>query len=285
MTYVQKARLTFLGIDDELKNDTTSVYSTPINSSFYPIPPPDPTTGNPTAVFKVDANGAAIAAPNLEFKQRNNTKRLRFSLNGDLNDLKLSPKAKLVIESVTVPNIINMAYRQSKCVGNILLKLHGLNRANSWDSSGKKKSAPTIFTTPVKLNLQGFGNQTDTAQNSTEGVSWTAYGKLNGDNNGNLYINPNPEYLYNFPIGDKIMHVFDFELIYDMAFCRYVMRGQASPDKLIEQQLVLADDKDDLEAFQITFLVLDVEEDDKLYDDKEMLNKINKLLIEKYSMK
>ena len=59
----------------------------------------------------------------------------------------------------------------------------------------------------------------------------------------------------------------------------------ASPDKLIEQQLVLADDKDDLEAFQITFLVLDVEEDDKLYDDKEMLNKINKLLIEKYSMK
>jgi hypothetical protein len=30
---------------------------------------------------------------------------------------------------------------------------------------------------------------------------------------------------------------------------------------------------------------MDVEEDDKLYDNKEMLNKINKLLIEKYSMK
>ena len=35
MTYVQKARLTFLGIDDELKNYASSVYSTNLNSSFY----------------------------------------------------------------------------------------------------------------------------------------------------------------------------------------------------------------------------------------------------------
>ncbi len=34
MTYVQKARLTFLGIDDELKNDPTSVYTTNLNSFF-----------------------------------------------------------------------------------------------------------------------------------------------------------------------------------------------------------------------------------------------------------
>ncbi len=38
MTYVQKARLTFLGIDDELKNDATSVYTTNINYSFFPVP-------------------------------------------------------------------------------------------------------------------------------------------------------------------------------------------------------------------------------------------------------
>ncbi len=130
MSYVQKARLTFLGIDDELKDDTISVYSTVINSSVYPVPV--------NAVFKVDAAGAAMLAPNLAFTQRNNAKRLRFSLNGSFNDLKLSSKAKLVIESITVPNIINMSYRQSKRVGNISLKLHGLNRANSWDSSGKK---------------------------------------------------------------------------------------------------------------------------------------------------
>ena len=275
MSYKQVCRLTFLGIDDELKNDTSSVYSTNLNSSFYPV--------SVGAVFKVDANGAAVTAPNLEFTIRNNTKRLRFSLNQTFNDLKLSPKAKLVIESVTLPNIINMSYRQSKCVGNILLRLHGLNRANTWDSSSKKKAAPTIFITPVKLNLQGFGNQTEAAgTNSTEGVSWTAYGKLNGDNNGNLYINPDPQNLYNFNIGDKLMDIFEFELIYDMAFCRFVMRGQASDDKLIEQQLILNDDKDDLEGFQITFLVMDIEEDnDKLYNDKDLLNKINHLIYRK----
>ncbi len=64
------ARLTFLGIDDELKNDASSVFSTNLNSSFYPVPV--------NAVFKVDAGGAAMVAPNLAFTQRNNTKRARL---------------------------------------------------------------------------------------------------------------------------------------------------------------------------------------------------------------
>jgi hypothetical protein len=274
MSYKQVCRLTFFGIDDELKNDASSVYSTVINSSFYPIPA--------NAVFAVAADGSNIANTGLKFTQRNNTKRLRFSINGALNDLKLSDKAKLVIESVNIPNIINMKYRQSKSVGNISLKLHGLNRANTWDSTGQKKTAPTIFTTPVYLNFQGFGSLTDGTDNSYEGVAWEHYGKLNGDNNGQLYINPNPQQLYNFPIGDKLMDVFEFELIYDMAYCRFVMRGQASPDKPIEQQLVLDDDKDDLEAFQITFLVMDIEDDnDKLYNSEELINKINKLIYKK----
>ncbi len=38
MSYVQKARLTFLGIDDELKDDLTSVYTTNLNSSFFLVP-------------------------------------------------------------------------------------------------------------------------------------------------------------------------------------------------------------------------------------------------------
>jgi len=29
-----------MGIDDELKNDVSSVYTTPINSSFFPVPTP-----------------------------------------------------------------------------------------------------------------------------------------------------------------------------------------------------------------------------------------------------
>ena len=37
MSYKQVCRLTFFGIDDELKDDVTSVYSTVLNSSFYPV--------------------------------------------------------------------------------------------------------------------------------------------------------------------------------------------------------------------------------------------------------
>ena len=70
MSYKQVCRLTFLGIDDELKNDTSSVYTTNLNSSFYPVPV--------NAVFKVDANGAATTAPNLEFTIRNNTKKIKI---------------------------------------------------------------------------------------------------------------------------------------------------------------------------------------------------------------
>jgi hypothetical protein len=60
------------------------------------------------------------------------------------------------------------------------------------------------------------------------------------------------------------------------------MKGQTSPDKQVQQQLILTDDIDDLEGFQITFLVMDIEEeDDKLYNDKDLLNKINHLIYRK----
>ncbi len=38
MSYKQVCRLSFMGIDDALKNDASSVYSTNLNSSFYPVP-------------------------------------------------------------------------------------------------------------------------------------------------------------------------------------------------------------------------------------------------------
>ena len=107
--------------------------------------------------------------------------------------------------------------------------------------------------------------------------------RINADNNGRLFINTSPETLYNFNIDDSFLKngVFEFELIYDMAYCRFVMRGQTADDKQVQQQLVLKDDTDDLEAFQITFLVMDIEEEDKLYNDKDLLNKINHLIYRK----
>jgi hypothetical protein len=110
--------------------------------------------------------------------------------------------------------------------------------------------------------------------------------RLNADNNGHLFINTSPETLYNFNIDDSFLKngIFEFELLYDVA---NTIENEANENQYsyVPQTLNFEHDKDDFEAFQISFIVMDVEEDDKLYDDKEMLNKINKLLIEKYSMK
>ncbi len=51
---------------------------------------------------------------------------MRLSLNEALNNINLSNKAKIIIESVTIPNIISHALKQSKCVNNIQLRLRGL---------------------------------------------------------------------------------------------------------------------------------------------------------------
>jgi hypothetical protein len=56
------------------------------------------------------------------FTQKTNTKRMRFSLNGALNNINLSNKAKIIIESVTIPNILSHTFKQSKCINNIQLR-------------------------------------------------------------------------------------------------------------------------------------------------------------------
>ena len=117
MSYKQVCRLTFLGIDDELKNDASSVYSTNINSSFYPVPAAIATGAAAGAVPAYENQQYGVEA--VGFTKRTNTKRMRFSLNGGLNNINLSNKAKIIIESVTIPNILSHTYKQSKCVNNI----------------------------------------------------------------------------------------------------------------------------------------------------------------------
>ncbi len=81
---------------------------------------------------------------------------MRFSLNGALNDINLSSKAKIIIESIPIPNILSHTYKQSKCVNNIQLRLRELSKNISWDSTSKGKST-LIFSCPVFINTQGFG--------------------------------------------------------------------------------------------------------------------------------
>ena len=70
MSYKQVCRLTFLGIDDELKNDPTSVYTTNINSSFFPIP----AAVTATAATEYENQNYGVKA--VTFTQRTNTKRM-----------------------------------------------------------------------------------------------------------------------------------------------------------------------------------------------------------------
>ena len=91
--YKQVARLTFLGIDDELKDDATSYYNTK---------------------FKLFNNNEI------------NTKLLRFRIN-NLRDIKLSQNAKLILESVYLPAIIdnNLDIKHNS---NIILRLKNIDR-------------------------------------------------------------------------------------------------------------------------------------------------------------
>ena len=271
MSYVQKARLTFLGIDDELKNDASSVYSTNLNSSFYPIPAA--VAASAATTYEDQKYGVKAVT----FTQRTNTKRMRFSLNGGLNNIKLSNKAKLIIESVTIPNILSHTFKQSKCVNNIQLRLRGLSKNISWDSTSKGKST-LIFSCPVFVNTQGYGETT--SANGPDQLALSQRPRANADNNGHLFINTSPDTLYNFNIDDSFLKtgIFEFELLYDIGNCIF-NESTANNFSYVPQTINFDNDKDDFEQFMISIIIMDIEEDnDKLYNEKELINKINHLI-------
>lgn len=273
---IQKARLTFMGVDDENKDNIDSIYTTMINSTTFPV-------------ATVDANqiidGVTYITKAVNFTYRKNTKRYKFTMNkNNLKMLNLSTKAKLVIESISIPNIISQSFLQVKNINNIIVRMLGISNNNNFDSSSKGKGGTVIFTSPVKLNTQGFGT-TYNAATSLQPDLLTANSKtrINSDNNGCLFINPCPEYLYSFNISEDFIAngIFEFELIYDIGNC---WKNNATVDtyELIPQTLDITTDKNDLEAFQITFLIMDYDEtQEKVFNSKELLNKINKLIIDK----
>ena len=209
-----KARIICYGIDDELKNDVSSVYSTVINSTLYPVP----AAIAPSAAPLIEGTRTGVEAVN--FTQRLNTKRFRFSLNPNIKNLKLSQNARLVIESITIPNVINDFYLQSKCVNNVVLRLKGISNHNLWDSSSQGKGSSIIFTCPILLNTQGFGQTLDISNSSAnpEFLAVSQKARINCDNNGYLFTNTNPNMFYNFSINEDFLKIgiLEFELINDI---------------------------------------------------------------------
>ena len=275
---IQKAKITLLGIDDELKNDETSIYTTNINSSYFPVPP----AVAPAAAPVID--GVQFGMEAVAFTTRKNTKRYKYNMNTYFNNLKLSSKAKIVIESICIPNIMSDTFLQSKSINNIILKMKGINNTCIWDSSKKGKGSSIIFTSPILLNTQGYGVAYTNAL-EPDILSSSTKPRINSDNNGYLFINPSPNYLYNYPIGDEFLRngILEFELVFDVGNCWRNVNGEVNQFTYVPQTLNINTDSNDLEAFMISFIVMDEEDDDKIYNEKAMLNKINKLLIDKYN--
>lgn len=211
--YIQKARFICYGIDDELKNDSSSIYSTVINSTYYAVP-----TALPPNLAPI-VSGTRTGVEAVNFTQRLNTKRYRFSINANFRNIDLSQNARIVLESVSIPNVINELYLQSKCINNVVLRLRGIPNHNIWDSSAKGKGGSIIFTCPLLLNTQGFGRTYDgTATGNPDFNVPSQKARINCDNNGYLFTNPNPDKFYNFKVNDDFFKngVLEFELIYDI---------------------------------------------------------------------
>ena len=67
------------------------------------------------------------------------------------------------------------------------------------------------------LNTQGYGT-TFAAGLNPDLISNANKPRMNTDNNGRLFINPSPNYLYNFSISDDFLRngIVEFELIFDI---------------------------------------------------------------------
>jgi len=271
--YINKARFMLFGMDDELKNDSSSFYSTTINSSLYPVPA---ATVNPYTIENVDFNIEAVA-----FTTKTNTKKYRFTLNNSFKNLKLTTKARLVIESIFIPNIISKSFLQAKANNNVIVKLLNIPNSMIYDSMTKGKSGSVIFSAPFKQNTQGVGVSYD-VNSDPDKLAIDEKPRVQFDNNGILYTNPNPLYLYNFPISDDWLKngIFEFEVIYDIGNC---LKQDANIDEytLVPQTLVYNHDKDVLEGFQISLVILDYPDEETIYNEKELLNSINKLILKK----
>ena len=136
-----------------------------------------------------------------------------------------------------------------------------------------------IFSCPINFNSQGRGT-TYGLQIYPTLVSRTQTSRLNADNNSILFVNPNPNYLYNFNINQSFIEneEIEFEIVYDI---NDAWKNNINDNVYVylPQTLDFETDKDSLEGFFISFIIKDYEDDnEKVYTEKVLLNTLNKKL-------
>jgi hypothetical protein len=174
--YKQVARITLYGVDDLNRNNTSSVFTEPLNSFRF-------------------SNNAVGGVP-----VGNNAKRMRFQIKG-LDNVKLSENARFCMESINVP-ILYDADDDRKSIGQTIVRMSNLSSINCFDSHGNGQTDPVIYTAQSHVSQQRLGD--DTGHINFQNISSSP-----------VFYNPYPEILYNFPISSNFLNnrYFDFILI------------------------------------------------------------------------
>ena len=199
--YKQVARLVFSGNDDELLNDENSIYATTINGGFH-------------------FDGV-------------NTKRMRFKLDSNMQNIGLSNNAKLVLESAFIPDVwawnrTGRAYGANPLnYGPNTLKIKNINGSN-WDSMQKSQGNTTLLTTYTPAT----------------------------------FFNPDSENLFNFMVPNNFLRngYIEFELIYNMEYNQFLtIAGNVTESR-------------SLSLFTCSLVIYDVDEEELLLKDTETVD-------------
>jgi hypothetical protein len=208
-----------------------------------------------------ELNNVASSYYNTKFKLFNNnevnTKLLRFRIN-NLRDIKLSQNAKLILESVYLPTIIdnNLNIKHNS---NIILKLKNISDSNCFDSSNDNNSTPILFSHSVQSRPQTIVSTTTTTLNGPLNTYANNIENTIKFDNGISFHNPSPpDQLYNFTIPNNFTNnsIFEFELIYMMR--TGVNLGVA--------------DRFSFYKFQCSFIICDVDEEELISNDSNTVD-------------
>ena len=211
--YKQVARITFYGFDDLYSNNPSSVYTEPLKS------------------FRFQSNTYVGGDP-----VGKNAKRMRFQIKG-LDNVKLSSNARFCIESINIP-IIYDTNDDRKSVGQTIVRMSNLSSMNCFDSHGNGQTDPVIFTGQTHVFQQRLGIEEDNlAFQNTEPA--------------NVFYNPYPEMLYNFPISSNFLNNRYFDFTLTMQFLK---------DDFIN----IPTDQRYFDMFHISFIVYDLDEEELL---------------------
>jgi hypothetical protein len=210
--YKQVARITLYGFDDLYRDNNSSVFTEPLNSEY----------------FRNNLNAGVQVG--------NNAKRMRFQIKG-LDNVKLSEHARFCIESLKVPFLYD-ANNDVKSLGQTIIRMSNLSSINCFDTHGNGQTDPVIFTGQTQTSQQRLGTTTTNRINQNYELS-------------QIFYNPYPEILYNFPISSNFLNnrYFDFTFIMQFVDTEYID---------------LNSDQEYFDLFHISFIVYDLDEEELL---------------------